>query len=276
MLKSFICLLCLSFTFNSFANLKNKFDENNQNLLTENEFNELIDKVYNVYSPIFNNKQIEFKLEGQWGVGRYSDTIHLRSTENSYKIVIGGNPNYLNRDGLILGICYTIGRRLGGSPKYNVDPTNVWKSAYGQADYYATLKCIRKIFRGDNNQLIVSKLKKNNFLKQKCKESFNNNDDRAICIRSGMAALNFANFLAVTYHQKTPRFETPDPTLVTRTWTNASRSNQCRLDSLFRGLLCPVSENEDVSNTNENQGVCSRNRGQTNGSRPLCWYKPSY
>jgi hypothetical protein len=71
-----------------------------------------------------------------------------------------------------------------------------------------------------------------------------------------------------------PKFDTPDPKVVTKTDDNHP-AYQCRLDTYFQGALCEKAFTEDVSASSEVTGTCHGSTGQTTGLRPLCWFKPS-
>ena len=53
------------------------------------------------------------------------------------------------------------------------------------------------------------------------------------------------------------KFDTPDPNVVSQTNHNHP-APQCRLDTYFAGSICDKSYDDVVSQTNPNQGVCTR------------------
>lgn len=96
-----------------------------------------------------------------------------------------------------------------------------------------------------------------------------------MCVRGGMAGLSVAKlFQSLRGSTVEPKFDTPDPKVVTKTDDNHP-ATQCRLDTYFQGSLCEVNFSEDVTSTSEVTGTCHASLGHTIGLRPLCWFKPS-
>lgn len=88
---------------------------------------------------------IDFTVRGKWDTeeaeayaGRYG---------NEWFIVISGpiaRAPFVTKDGLILLFCHEVGHHLGGSPKHLALDKN-WAANEGQADYFATVKCFRRL-----------------------------------------------------------------------------------------------------------------------------------
>jgi hypothetical protein len=111
-------------------------------------------------------------------------------------------------------------------------------------------------------------------LSDACAKAWPNKDDKAICVRSGMAGASVAGLFAALRNQPEAKFETPDPSVV-RVTDDEHPKHQCRLDTYFQGALCEVSFNEDVSQKEEVKGTCHGKLGHRLGLRPTCWFKPS-
>lgn len=240
--------------------------------LTKEQFDAVIDKVEDIYAPIVSNMGATLKVERKWDDG----TVNAYATRigNWNVNMFGGLARHatITEDGFALVLCHEIGHHLGGAPKVN-GILNRWASNEGQSDYFATLKCLRKTFLNDNNGAIVRKLKAPKALTDACASAWPNKDDKAICIRSGMAGASVAALFASLRNQAESKFETPDTTVVSTT-NDAHPATQCRLDTYFQGALCEVSFNEDVSQKDEVKGTCHKSLGQSVGLRPLCWFKP--
>jgi hypothetical protein len=142
----------------------------------------------------------------------------------------------------------------------------------GTVNAYATLKCLRKTFLNDDNLNIVARLNPPKSLVEACNSAWVNKEDKAICIRSGMAGASVAALFASLRGEAESKFETPDMRITSKTDDNHP-TTQCRLDTYFQGALCEASSNEDVSQKDEVEGTCHQRLGHKNGLRPLCWLK---
>lgn len=241
--------------------------------LTEAQFNAVIDKIEPVYAPIIASRGGKLKLNRKWTDG----TVNANATQffGTWTVnMYGGLARHekVTEDGFALVLCHELGHHLGGAPKV-ANFMMKWASNEGQADYFATLKCLRTVWVHDNNEVIISKLKAPEALVSACTKNHGDKADRAICIRGGMAGVSVANLFAAMRNQPEASFTTPDRSVVTKT-NDAHPAFQCRLDTYFQGALCEKSFTEDVSQKDEVQGTCHGSTGYTIGVRPLCWFKP--
>lgn len=237
--------------------------------ITEAQFNAVIDKVEAIYAPIVSNLGGKLKINRKWD----DATVNANATRLGGWIVnmYGGLARHpsITEDGFALVLCHEIGHHLGGAPKVGMI-LNRWASNEGQSDYFATLKCLRKTFLNDKPKRIAKAPKT---LTDSCAKAWPNKDDRAICVRNGMAGASVAGLFATLRNQPEAKFETPDANVVART-NDGHPAHQCRLDTYFQGALCEVAENEDVSQKDEVKGTCHASLGYKSGLRPLCWFKP--
>ena len=240
--------------------------------LSEAQFNAVIDKLEVIYAPIVSQMGGRLTINRKWT----DATVNANATRMGGWIVnmFGGlaRHNTITEDGFALVLCHEIGHHLGGAPKVG-GLFNRWASNEGQSDYFATLKCLRKAFLNDNNAQAISRMNVPTTLSQACAKAWPNKDDRAICIRSGMAGVSVAGLFAALRNQPEGKFETPDTNVVSRT-DDAHPAHQCRLDTYLQGALCEKSFNEDVSQSDEVRATCHGSTGAKVGLRPLCWFKP--
>lgn len=241
--------------------------------ISEAQFNTVIDKVETIYSPIVSNMGAKLKINRKWDDG----TVNANATRLGGWMVnmYGGLARHeaITADGFALVLCHEIGHHLGGSPKVG-NIISRWASNEGQSDYFATLKCLRRVFNFDNNEAIVKKMKDvPRALTDACSSEYLWNKDFYLCVRSGMAGKSVAALFAALRSKPEAKFETPDSNVVSRT-DDSHPAHQCRLDTYLQGALCDVSFNEDVSQRDEVKGTCHRSLGYTRGIRPLCWFKP--
>jgi len=241
--------------------------------LSEAQFNQVIDRLETIFVPLASNMGGKLKIARKWDDGTVNaNATRLFSTWNVN--MYGGLARHstITEDGFALVLCHEIGHHMGGAPKVKNFMT-MWASNEGQSDYFATLKCLRRLYLNDDNQKIVKALNAPETLVSSCAKAWPNKDDQAICIRSGMAGASVAGLFAALRNQPEAKFETPDTNVVAKT-DDAHPAHQCRLDTYFQGALCEISFNEDVSQKDEVKGTCHRKIGHETGLRPTCWFKP--
>lgn len=243
--------------------------------LSEKQFNDVITKVETIYSPIVSQEGGKLVVNRNWTdatVNAYAQ----RSGSNWNVAMFGGLARHetITEDGFALVVCHEIGHHIGGAPKKVSMWSNPWASNEGQADYFANLKCLRRTFLNDNNVEIISKMDVPAALSDACNKAWGSAEDRAICIRGGMAGDSVAKLFASLRGQAPSKFDTPDARVVTTTDDNHP-ATQCRLDTYFQGSLCGVDLNENVEQDSEVTGTCHGSLGHSEGLRPLCWFRPS-
>ncbi len=252
------------------------------NGITEAEFNKSIDEVETIYAPIISNLGATLKIERNWKDG----TVNAYASQSGKTWTVamfGGLARHatITKDAMALVVCHEIGHHIGGAPKkgsgggwWGGQGGASWASNEGQADYFATLKCLRKSWINDNNEAIVKTLKAPKLVTDLCKKTYKNKADSALCVRMSMAGQSVGNLFAALAKNPEPKFETPDSKVVSKTDDNHPAS-QCRLDTYYQGSLCDINMNEDVSQTDEVKATCHPSLGFKSGTRPLCWFKPS-
>ncbi len=207
--------------------------------ITEERFNVVLDRVEKIYAPIIEALGKKLVINRNWADGTVN--AYAQQTGNNWLIsMFGGLARHatITEDGFALVACHETGHHLGGAPRKASFFGSTWASNEGQADYWGTMKCLRKYFEGEDNIAIVAKMEVDPIAKAKCAESFSNAEDVAVCERGAMAGLSLGNlFKALSNGTVTLKFDTPDPARVTRTNDNHPAS-QCRLDTYFNGSLC--------------------------------------
>ena len=241
--------------------------------ITEEQFNNVIDSVEAVYSPIVAQEGGKLIISRGWTdatVNAYAQ----RSGSNWMVSMFGGLARHetITPEGFALVVCHEVGHHIGGAPKKVGYYSNSWASNEGQADYFATLKCLRRVWINDNNAEIISQMEVPAALSAACNKQWSNADDRALCIRGGMAGDSVAKLFAALRNQEPSKFETPDTRVVSVTNDNHP-ATQCRLDTYFQGALCEVSFNDNVNQSEEVAGTCHGSLGHNIGLRPTCWFK---
>ncbi len=245
--------------------------------ISEAQFQKVIDKFEELYAPIVKSFGADLQVERNWT----DETVNAYAQQmgKTWKVsMFGGLARHetITEDGFALVVCHELGHHIGGAPKKVSPWSSPWASNEGQADYFATLKCLRRGWENDNNESIVRAMKSvPKSLTRACGQAHVFNQDYWVCIRGGMAGMSVSKlFQALRNATVDPKFDTPDTRVVTKTDDNHP-AYQCRLDTYFQGALCDASWHEDVSASNEVNGTCHGSTGHTRGIRPLCWFKPS-
>lgn len=241
--------------------------------LTEDEFNRTIANFARYYAPVLKQKGITLKIQNLWE----DETPNSVTYPEGKSIVInayGGLARFdgMTADGYTLVLCHEIGHHLGGFPSY---PDSGWMaSSEGQSDYFASLKCFRKLYKSglllqDPNQGYPREVE------DKCESAWQDVGDQELCKRNMMAGFSTASVLNALNEGKKPvSFRTPDPRQVSKMFYGHPEA-QCRLDTYMAAAMCNASERVPMSFTDVKKGACSIEGGSLKQwSRPLCWYKP--
>ena len=243
------------------------------NDMTEQEFKKLLKDFESFFLPtIDRDYNSELIVIGSWA----SNAVNAFADQGPKKMMItiyGGLARHaqITQDGVTGALCHELGHHLGGYPKKT---GNKWSSAEGQADYFATMKCLRRIWEKADNRAAVANLMIPSALRAECAKTYSTASSQALCQRMGMAALSVSLMLQDLDHDSiTPKFETPDP-LIVRNINYMHPFSQCRLDTFFQGAICPVSESIDFDNDDEVKGACHAKLGDQRGLRPRCWFVP--
>jgi hypothetical protein len=243
------------------------------NTITETQFNSVIDQVESVYAPLVSEYGGKLEVVRKWTDGTVN--AYAEQVGDLWKVsMFGGLARHktITPDGFALVVCHEIGHHIGGVPRYGGDD---WASNEGQSDYFATTKCLRRVWQSEDNAAVIRKMEVPAFLTNACNKAWTSQSDRDICVRGAMAGESVAKlFAALSWSIKSPKFDTPDPKQVSST-SDSHPATQCRLDTYFQGALCEKSFNEEIGQKDEVSGTCHSSTGQSVGLRPRCWFKPS-
>jgi hypothetical protein len=240
--------------------------------LSEADLNEVADRIIKVYYEFTN---IHYKAKIVFNKDWSNDQVSAFATQpndNEFHITVAGGivraPG-MTKDALALVLCHELGHHLGGAPRTAL--YNGWPSAEGQADYFATAKCLKKYFYEIKNEEIDISSNIPEKVISDCNSVYTNFIDMKICTRSILASLDFANFLNQLPTTKIPiKLETPDTRIVKGTNINNYPRPQCRFDTLYAGALCSLSADLRSSIDDPGTGYCMDETRP--GTRPHCWY----
>jgi hypothetical protein len=239
--------------------------------MTEVEFNAITKKVSDQYASVVSAKGGKLVMVNDWKDG----TVNAYANQNGkvWEVhMFGGLARHklTTNDGFAMVVCHELGHHLGGAPTY---ADNDWASNEGQADYWATMKCAKKVFEKDDNEAIIAKMIIDPEAIKQCELIYKSSNDLALCERTAMAGKSLAQLLGSLGGTPTVSFTTPDKTIVKKT-NDAHPAAQARLDTYFAGSLCDKSYTIDVDAKDPKIGVCIKSDGYKTGMRPLSWYKP--
>ena len=180
----------------------------------------------------------------------------------------------LTPDSLRITICHELGHIFGGAVRRHVPPE--WDGAVaddglslmsseGEADYYATLVCFRKMIEGQDHRAALGERKIPDRTKTKCEHSWGiGTDDALACERTALASLDFLNFVV----DFPISLERNAPEVVAEPIIDQYPTRQCRLDTLVAGALCRTSYPLQLDRNQAATSDCP----QLEARRPACWY----
>ncbi|OQW51930.1 MAG: hypothetical protein A4S09_09700 [Proteobacteria bacterium SG_bin7] len=242
----------------------------NRSNISEEQFDSALEKIKQAYEPVIKDRGAELVILKDW-MDTTVNAYAFRENNQWYISFYGGMARHseMTEDGFLLTACHAIGHHLGGFPRVE------WSSVEANADYFSTLKCLRRIWSNGDSIEVVAKMEIDRPVKEKCEKQWKKELDQAICMRSAMAGKSLARLLSVLVGEDSfPEFRAPDETVVTK--TNESHINsQCRLDTYFQGALCDADWKIPAGENDPNSGAC---RFRHVGGRPACWYyeKPTF
>jgi len=238
------------------------------NTMSESDFNKVVDNVTSAMTlEIKRRLNKDLIVERKWSDSTV-DAFATRDEVNNPVIVINGGlarHPYMTKDGLALLICHEVGHHLGGAPKSFRGNSGLrsWSSAEGQADYFATTKCLPYVFKGEavsKNLESESDSAEYSAASSKCKD--------AICTRTVLAGLAVSKvFASLLRGSLEPSLLLNDPTSVSTT-IYKHPNPQCRLDTYSSGALCDLGIEFPFDLADPKIGACLKDQG----IRPSCWF----
>lgn len=253
--------------------------------LTRAQFDAVLNKVEFIYRPIVSAAGGNLVIARDWKNAKVN--AYATQVKNDwYLVMYGGLARHpsITKDGFALVACHELGHHLGGTP-FRIEtrpapyPTGqpMWHTNEGGADYFATLKCLRYVFAGEDNKTVVEDAKAQGALSayaaKLCDREFSQDSDRLVCKRITLASDSAADFFrSLRKETIRPRFNTPDLWQATTVFDDHP-GTQCRLDTYFAGSICDVDKSVPVSVHDYRQGTCVENVAKV-GFRPRCWFVP--
>ena len=243
------------------------------NNMTKEMFLDAVNRVSSVYAPIVKEKGGNLVMNNRWD----DATVNASAQQNGSNWQVnmyGGLARHplVTVDGFMMVVCHELGHHIGGAPRKG-GWGSVWASNEGQADYFAGLKCMRRVLENDDNIAVVAEMQIDEEATTKCETIYKSASEVALCQRITMAGKSLAMLLGDLGGSSNVKFTTPDLSVVSRTNDNHPQA-QCRLDTYLQGSLCDKAISDDVDGKDALKGVCLKKDGYELGLRPFCWYKP--
>ena len=239
--------------------------------LSEAQYNEVMDRLEDIYGPIVAAKGGVLKINRLWE----NPTVNSSAQRQGKYYILnmyGGLARHpsITQDGETLVACHEMMHHIGGAPKIE----GMWATNEGQSDYAANLKCMRLMFSSSGTRGFTRMAAPDPVAQKACQRIYKDKGQAALCLRVATAGLSVTG-LFKAMHEETvdPAFDTPDQAAVEET-SDDHPATQCRLDTYFQSALCSQPVSKPLSDGDPAKGTCTRSQGYYVGLRPLCWYKP--
>jgi len=246
--------------------------EKSNNGITHFKFQELQNQVLAAFEKVIQGEYGKTLIfEDAWDSDKVNAYCTRDLNNNPVIKIMGGMARHpeMTRDGLLLIVCHELGHYMGGTPKALRGNSGKlsWSSVEGQADYFATSKCLPKIFKNQSeNREIIKSVPGKNLRKAQSKCG----KEDAQCIRVAMASLAVSKvFHSLGEFEQYPDLDKNDQT-VAYVIEDGHPSPQCRLDTFLNGINCKSKHEVMFDLKDPTIGACEGDRA----NRPKCWYRP--
>lgn len=247
----------------------------------------MIDKLMRIYTPYAEGLNRKLEIYQNYENENFKAEAGRRNDNTWVAYITGGVAHYpgMTEDALSLSLCHELGHIFGGFPF-----KNFWFSTEGQADYYATLFCLKRLWADEEVMNQLAEFFVDDTARKLCSTHWVAVESRNICYRSLIAVKQLTEIFGDYTETSYPGFDTPDLTRVDHTTILYPRSIQCRMDTFLAGALCGVEWNPNVipgrleqlglrslkAEEHAAQFSCPTSGGGVQslaiGGRPRCWY----
>lgn len=241
--------------------------------ITEEEFNEVLDKVEAVYTDIVSDAGGKLRMNRYWT----SSTVNASASQSFGRWNVNMYGGLARReeitvDGFTMVVCHELGHHLAGFPR-----VSRWAANEGQSDYFAAQSCSELLWKDEPRKNRRAKSEIDDIAQDYCERNFRKEGSERIhlCYRQMAANHSIASLLGALRSQ-TIGWDTPDENVVERT-SHSHPAAQCRLDTYMAGTLCQKEFDLHMIPGNEKEAAstsCHQANGDLVGLRPRCWFKP--
>jgi hypothetical protein len=248
-------------------------------------FVQLIESVLSAFQPAAAKHNAVLSYEVNWnssGAGAF--TLRRNGGRDWHILFYDGliRLPYVTDDLVQMIACHEVGHHIGGYPFKE----NGWAAAEGQADYFSTHACLPKLWQTEQQKNSTFRDRVNPSIRSWCEAAFPTQERRDICFRTGFA-MEAARLYEGNGNPNSPRFDTPDSSMVTETFLMHPAA-QCRLDTEIAGMLCNLpfdmfhipglgvtGQNTLDAERDSNRYICNSSPAadpRIQGNRPRCWF----
>ncbi len=257
--------------------------------LEKGQFDAIIDKIENLYRPIFGKLGATLVVDRLWE-SEEANAFAFKNGSEWHVELHGGlaRRSEVTLDAYALVICHEVGHHLGGFPF-----TFSGMSNEGQSDFYATHTCAPIIWGDEKEKNAEFRSISPETVIKSCNIAWDDRDRRNLCYRTAVAGKSVSDFFAAN-SGTTTYFDKKEQNKVSQT-INFHPQAQCRLDTYVEGALCvvppevnyipgknnPSGANSVAAEIESAAYTCSQRSElmygfDLNGHfRPGCWYKES-
>ncbi len=195
------------------------------------------------------------------------------------ELTVYGTDDYgiLDKNSLTLIMCHEVGHTLGGMPYLDPLFVNGFLSSEGQADYFASMKCLPKILRSEYAHIPLLPLPQERYFEE-CSKTHTDEFSIAICTQVIEASYKLATYFQYTRDREIQISidkRTEEISSVTRYFKdnlNYYPSSQCRFETYLAGALCVDDPNNYFSDAYTFRGSECQSMNMIS-KRPNCWFK---
>ncbi len=278
-------------TFIDPAQIKNIPDLNERDAnMTQQEFNEVIDKAEAYYAPIIQSHGGRLVVNRKWD----DDTLNASASQffGTWNVnMYGGLARHpeMTLDGFAMVLCHELGHHLAGFTfrKGFGGFGGTWAANEGQSDYFAAHSCSRELWKDETDINATFRGQVPEQVAQRCDQVWSTTEEQDLCYRINAGGESLSRVLsALADDPEFPTFETPDSNKVNKIDDSHPRA-QCRLDTTYAASLCkadfdpaviPGKSMEDQFGVEAEEEAslytCMEISNFMDGIRPRCWFKP--
>jgi hypothetical protein len=236
---------------------------------------QIIEEAKELYGPIalesFSKPLIIRKLNDRSVVASADHGLDHLSV-NLYQGLL--DAKRLNPDSLRMVICHELGHLFAGAPRKNIpmewdgpiaSDGMSYMSSEGQADYYASAVCFRKLLENSQIDYPLDRSRVGPHFLSKCQiKGQLETNDLDICLRAGMAGFDFLN-LAYEFDISC---ENHSEHIASQIIRDAYPDRQCRLDTFIQGSFCNIDMPLVMDFFDDQKNTCFLPQA----GRTKCWY----
>ena len=233
-------------------------------------------KALELYAPLVASLKASLKIERKME----SELIvagAARDQMEEFRVIFDGgflHAPRLTPDAYRFALCHELGHLFGGHPRRPIPeewpgPTHddglSLLSGEGQADYYTTRVCFRRLVAGEDHVAALKGKVIPEPVKKDCEGAWGQGSvDASICARAAIGGFEMLRLV-----KEFPiSFDTRDDEVVEKT-LNIYPSRQCRLDTALAGALCKDDAPLELDAKDPLKHGCK----QGVGARPACWFR---